>query len=234
MNSSSVSPKRRIGMAVSAALACGLLLAACSAEPIHPEAVGIEKVNMIDWRVHRHPVQFAWGTATPEPGEMERLADFLAPYDEGAGAYVFVDAGAGVTGDALARQRLQRVHGVISSRGFTLRKLPQDPAGLPATASDPRMVSVFLGEYVVTAPDCPDMRKQTSADFTNTPASDFGCSTVTNLGLMVANPSDLVVGRDPGPADAERAVLGVQRYRKPPAKKDGTEINTVSTTGAQQ
>lgn len=227
------SPRRRLGAAFSIALT-GVVLAACSAEPIHPEAVWVEKVNTVEWNVHRHPVQFGWGTAEPAPGELARLADFLAPYDEGSGAYVFVDAGSDVAGAELARQRTDRIRGVLSSRGFSLRRLPADPAGLPATASDPRSVTVFVGEYVVTPPSCPDMGKQTSADFTNTPASDFGCSTATNLGLMVANPSDLVVGRDPGPASAERAVLGMQRYRKPPAKKEGTEINTVTTTGAQQ
>lgn len=231
MRRTSRSQRSRFGTAAPAALAVGLLLAACSADPIHPEAAGIEKVNSIEWRVHDHDVAFGWGTAEPAPGELDRLASFLAPYDERSGAYVFVDPGAAVAGEELSRRRMARIRTVLDSRGFSLRKLP---AGAPAIAADPRVLTVFVGEYVVTPPDCPDTRKQTAADFTNTRASDFGCATATMLGMMVANPADLVVGRDPGPADAERAVLGMQRYRAPTKQGDGTTINTVATTGAEQ
>lgn len=234
MRRTSRSPRRRLGTATPAALAVGLLLAACSADPIHPEAAGIEKVNSIEWHVHNHDVQFGWGTAEPAPGELGRLASFLSPYDERSGAYVFVDPGAAVAGQELSLRRMARIRTVLESRGFSLRQLPTDPAGRPATAADPRVLTVFVGEYVVTPPDCPDTRKQTSADFTNTGASDFGCASATMLGMMVANPADLVIGRDPGPADAERAVLGMQRYREPPKRRDGTGIDTVATTGAEQ
>jgi hypothetical protein len=46
------------------------------------------------------------------------------------------------------------------------------------------------------------------------PDLNLGCATAHNLGAMIAEPHDLVVGRDPGPADGERAVLSIQRYRR--------------------
>ena len=41
-------------------------------------------------------------------------------------------------------------------------------------------------------------------------ASGAQAATITNLGLMVANPGDLVRGRTPGPADG---AVGARRYK---------------------
>jgi pilus assembly protein CpaD len=65
----------------------------------------------------------------------------------------------------------------------------------------------------VTPPDCPDWTRSGAADFTTQAATNFGCATTTNLGLMVADPGDLVRGRPAPSADGEAATLGVQRYR---------------------
>ena len=72
---------------------------------------------------------------------------------------------------------------------------------------------VVVERYVVTPPDCPNWTKSSSDDHDNSQTSNFGCSTVTNLGLMVANPRDLVIARQLGPASAAQAGLAIQRYR---------------------
>ena len=51
-------------------------------------------------------------------------------------------------------------------------------------------------------------------DYTNTLPSNFGCATQTNLGLMVANPRDLVMGRVPGPGSIDRQVKIEQDFRE--------------------
>ena len=57
--------------------------------------------------------------------------------------------------------------------------------------------------YLVTLPPCPDWSRQSGTDFANLPHSNFGCATQTNLGLMIAEPEDLVRGRKLAPADGD-------------------------------
>jgi pilus assembly protein CpaD len=66
--------------------------------------------------------------------------------------------------------------------------------------------------YLVTLPQCPNWSKYPPLGYTNTHASNFGCTTAVDLALMVANPADLVEGRPHGPVDANPAVSAVQRY----------------------
>jgi pilus assembly protein CpaD len=64
----------------------------------------------------------------------------------------------------------------------------------------------------LTLPACPNWSQYPASDFSNARSSNFGCSVATNLGLMVANPADLVAGRELSAADATPAVNGVTRY----------------------
>ena len=72
---------------------------------------------------------------------------------------------------------------------------------------------VTVGRYLVVPPRCPNWAKPSQRDPLNQPASNFGCATTVNLGLMVADPADLVRGRTLGPADGSASMLSIQRYR---------------------
>jgi type IV pilus biogenesis protein CpaD/CtpE len=73
---------------------------------------------------------------------------------------------------------------------------------------------VAVDRTLVRLPDCPDWSKPNSTtDFTNSVASNFGCATVTNLGRMVANPSDLARGQPLGFAQGTPAVAAMGRYQ---------------------
>ena len=69
-----------------------------------------------------------------------------------------------------------------------------------------------IGRYTVTLPPCPNWSQSPSRIYTNAYTSNCGCADATNLGLMVANPADLVTGRTLAPADAQPATAAVQRY----------------------
>lgn len=69
----------------------------------------------------------------------------------------------------------------------------------------------------VVPPDCdsaalPPPRDDVGA--WHNPDLNLGCSNAHNLGLMVARPRDLVVGRDPGPSDGQRGAAAMDRYRR--------------------
>jgi pilus assembly protein CpaD len=80
-------------------------------------------------------------------------------------------------------------------------------AGLP-----PDQAIVTVGRYALTLPRCPNWSMRDPGDFTNAPASNFGCATAVNLGLMVASPADLTGGRTLGAADGKPAVAAVDAY----------------------
>ena len=84
-------------------------------------------------------------------------------------------------------------------------------------------VQVVMDRYVAIAPNCPDWTRANIADNTNANSSNFGCATSNNLMLMVADPRDLLVGRDMGPASGATAAGGVQRYRE--GKVKGTDAS---------
>lgn len=44
--------------------------------------------------------------------------------------------------------------------------------------------------------------------------SNWSCATAVNFGMMLADPGDLVRGRDPGPADGEAVARSIESYRK--------------------
>jgi pilus assembly protein CpaD len=83
---------------------------------------------------------------------------------------------------------------------------------LPSEAALANHAKIEVGRYTVTLPPCPNWSSPPSAEYTNAFRSNWGCAAATNLGLMIANPADLVSGRTLGQADAQPAVAAVQRY----------------------
>lgn len=93
-----------------------------------------------------------------------------------------------------------------------LRHEGYEPQG-PVAAKDAKAaVQVVVRRYTVTLPACPDFTQYPGNTFANAESSNWGCATATNLGLMVANPGDLIEGRDPGPANGQVQADAMQRY----------------------
>jgi len=97
-------------------------------------------------------------------------------------------------------------------------------AGVPPTnivfaPSSGGFGEVTLHRYVMTPPECANF----SVDLNRTPQENSnargGCSNERNLTLMVEDPRDLLRGRSIGPADAEHAANGVERYRNDEVKE---------------
>jgi pilus assembly protein CpaD len=190
-----------------------LMVTGCTPESGRWTPTEAPKANKVDFVTMAHEVHFAPGAATQTAAETKALAAFLNNVAFGYGDEVTVDVGprGGTTTDeALATKRLESVTAALR-RLRAHAQLATRPTVDGALSRD--AVIVTVGRYVVTAPNCPDRTKPESDDFTNTTQSNFGCATATNLGLMVANPGDLVHGTVPGPADGEFATRGVQLYR---------------------
>jgi|GEM_PF-1470824 len=92
---------------------------------------------------------------------------------------------------------------------------------------------------VLSVPGCPDWSKEVRHNYSNSVHSNFGCADATNLGLMIANPEDVLEGRNPGAADGTYAAGAIERYRKgetKPLQAGGAVSGDASggeTTGGQ-
>lgn len=80
-------------------------------------------------------------------------------------------------------------------------------------------VEVVVERYVVIPPSCADFSQQIGTATQAEHASNYGCSTEANIGMMVANPRDLLKGREHGPYDGTVMAAGVQRYHEDRVKK---------------
>ncbi len=193
--------KALIGVASLAALsACAMP----GAQQWKPESANAQKVNKVEFSRLSHTVRFTSGSPTLTSAETSRLMGFLDDSDIVYGDHLYLGAPGD---DALTQKREAALRRILAKRGVLMTVAPA-----AAHAGGDEM-TVQLERYVVTPPSCPNWSKPTGGDPDNTTFSNFGCATETNLGMMVAQPRDLVVGRQPGPPDADPALQAIQNYR---------------------
>jgi pilus assembly protein CpaD len=174
-------------------------LAACAAEYSKTEAPTQLRVDGADTRLE---IAFAGGSdrlSSSEAARLDRmvLAGGIRPADR-----VVIGAGGS---PALAERRADAISRELMRYGITTQRLALD--AVPANRA-----IVSVGRYAVTLPTCPNWSQSPAADFTNAVSSYYGCAAATNLGLMVASPSDLVSGRPLAGTSAQVTSNAVQRY----------------------
>ncbi|WP_294120319.1 CpaD family pilus assembly protein [Sphingomonas sp.] len=103
--------------------------------------------------------------------------------------------------------------------------------GAPVTAGDiaPGTVRVVVSRTTASVPGCPNWSGRSQPNLENKSMSNFGCSVNANLAAMVANPEDLVQGREgSGIGDTLTATKAVESYRRatPTGDQGLKDINT--------
>jgi len=188
-----------------------------------------EKETRVDRVRYAHAVRFLPGSSRIEGAERDGLDDFLARLQLRAGDTVLVD---GTDGTPLLDRRVETVQAYLVHRALRPRHAGE---GLGVEAAGPDSVAVVVERHAVTLPACPDWSDRPGRTWNNTVSRNWGCATATNLGLMVAEPADLAVGRVPGPMDGEFAVQAIQRYRagetRPLAPEDVGTIEKQQKSG---
>ena len=84
----------------------------------------------------------------------------------------------------------------------------------PTTTLKNGEVRLDLSYAVVVAPNCPDWRTSPVTTHSNTTQGNFSCATQVNLGVMVADPHDLVKGTGVVPIDTPTADKAIQDYHE--------------------
>ena len=195
------------------------LLAACNSMHDMPDQ-GVASVNV--------PVvataTFTFDAAAPggslAPGEAERLNGFFQSLDVGYGDSIYVD------GAPADRARAQ-VAEVAGRYGLLIQ------AGSPITAgyTQPDTVRVVVNRRRASLPNCPNWSVPSQPNFDNRSMSNFGCGVNSNLAAMVADPVDLIHGRE-GDAviDAATSTKAIEMYRKT-APTGAKKLENVNTKG---
>jgi len=163
----------------------------------------------VDWVRFDHRVMFGQNGRGVTDQERARIDEFLDRVEPRYGDQILVGTGAGAGEGEIAVERVAAVAEYLRALGLKVGPMPA-----AAQARWDGAVRVMVGRYVVTPPNCPDWTKSASYDPNNYVSSNFGCATATNLGLMVADPGDLVRGRDMGPADGAYSARMIKTYRE--------------------
>jgi pilus assembly protein CpaD len=181
----------------------GLILGGCTPSTSERTESENPKQLHVDFVRLRHVAAFTPGKPELASGEAQKLAAFFDSAAVGPQDHVYLESG---SDDRLSTARVGRMVKEMDRKGIGAQTLP--PGSVPADS-----MLVVVERYVVTPPNCPDWSGPAVGDHSNQPSSNFGCATATNFGLMVADPRDLVIGRDLGPQEGNAALYAIERYR---------------------
>ena len=154
------------------------------------------------------------------PAEMARLDAWFRGLNLGYGDSIFVDA-------PYADSARYEVAQVAGNYGMMLQP------GAPVTAGPvgPGMVRIVVSRTRAEVPGCPNWSRPSQPNFNNRMMPGFGCGLNSNLAAMVANPEDLVHGRentDLGSNSAATKAINLYRSTPPTGSKGLQDTNTKS------
>ena len=197
-----------------ALMASALTTPSFAADP----ARGISEVNVpVITRV-----DYTFDAAAPDgtlsPSERARLSAWFGGLGLGYGDRVYVSG-------PYAESARYDVAQVAGQYGMLLSP------GFPVTsgAVDPGAVRVIVTRTTASLPGCPNWTEASQPNFGNHQMSNFGCAVNGNMAAMVADPQDLVWGRESGGViDSITATRAIQSYRKaaPTGEKGLIDVNT--------
>ena len=156
------------------------------------------------------------------PGEADRLNGWFQGLGIGYGDMIYVD---GAYADAARGQ----VSAIAGQYGMMVS------AGAPVTpgAVRPGSVRVVVSRRRAGVPNCPNWSVPSQPNYDNRSMANFGCGVNSNIAAMVANPEDLIHGREATGVDINAAARAIQFYRStPPTGTKG--LQDVTTKGGSQ
>ena len=187
-------------------LTLGLALAACTPPTSEWSETQAPKKLHVDYVRFEHSAAFVPGSAEFAEGEVAELTAFLEKSEVTGDDHVYVEP---PSDDGLTAQRIGKLAHELTGRRVGAVTLAASPKDVPSDH-----LRLIVERYVVTPPNCPDWTKPSyGAGHSNDMPSNWGCADATNLGLMIADPRDLVIGRTLGPAEGDPAIAAITRYR---------------------
>jgi pilus assembly protein CpaD len=140
--------------------------------------------------------------------EDTRFATTIAAYLDGGHGPLTISAPRGSGGT-----RLPANLAAVRTRLLAAGVPPADIQETVTEQGSPEVVTLSYQRYEAVLPTCGDWTSSPSYDPDNTVSSNFGCAVQRDIGLMAADPADLVRARPVGPSDGQAASRVIQKYR---------------------
>jgi pilus assembly protein CpaD len=183
-------------------IAASLALAGCSSLPTNTSMYSVhqpvvERTNYaIDLAADGNGIALA---------DQKRLNEWFDVLDLRYGDRISIDSDDSDGNEDAARD----VRAAAAERGVMVTQ------GAPATAGviAPGNIRVVVTRSQASVPSCPDHRTTDGQNFNSGNSSNYGCAMNSNLAAMVADPEDLVRGRDNKRLDSNSGKAAVNAYK---------------------
>jgi pilus assembly protein CpaD len=198
----------------------GTAQASARPRPTDRPAKGVASVNVPVVTRADYAIDLSAPDGSVGPVEAARLDGWFRSMELGYGDQVFVDGPLGYA----ARDDIARVagqYGMLVSLG----------APMTAGAVPQGVVRVVVARTTASVPNCPNWSKRSTPNFDDASMSNYGCAINSNMAAMIANPQDLIYGREgSGVGDTFTSSRAVDQYRKAiPTGQQG--LKDISTKG---
>lgn len=137
--------------------------------------------------------------------DQKRLNEWFETLDLRYGDRISIDSGDGFGNENAARD----VRAAAAERGVMVAERAPATPGVLA----PGNIRVVVTRSQASVPSCPDHRTTQGSNFNAGNNSNYGCAINSNLAAMVADPEDLVRGRDNKRLDSNSGKAAVNAYK---------------------
>jgi pilus assembly protein CpaD len=154
--------------------------------------------NMVETRSESHLVHFNPGATRLTADQIDALFAGIASITPMAAESVQIQMHRNQVNNGGRREHLVKL---LRNRGYSKHMIMFEPS--EALSRDDVRIDISYAKVV--SPRCPDWRTSPVTTYSNTSQGGYGCASVANLGLMVADPHDLERGKGAVmPPDSER------------------------------
>jgi pilus assembly protein CpaD len=180
----------------------GLTVSACGTQNR-----GLESVHQPVVSRTNYVIDVGTGYDGLAEGEAQRLNGWFESLKLGYGDRIAVDGGGrGASGEARE---------AIAAAAARYGLLLDDNAPIMPGELAPGSLRVVVSRTKANVPGCPDWSRNSGENFNQHSGANFGCGVNSNLAAMVANPEDLIQGRDSnGVTDSASATKAIKSYRE--------------------
>ena len=195
-------------------IALGSALAGCNTATPDMPSKGVASVNVPVVTTADYVFDAAAPGGSLAPGESDRLNGWFQGLGLGYGDTIYVDGG-------YAPGARSQVAAIAGRYGMLVNP------GAPVTAGavQPGAVRVVVARRRAVVPGCPNWTGADQPEWNNKTMPGFGCAVNSNLAAMIADPEDLLHGREAGSVtDSRTATRAVELYRsKSPTGQGGLQ-----------
>lgn len=214
-----------------------LFLGACTPEVTDWTPAESPKKNVVDRAVFSHTVHYPAHSSSMGNREKRALQQFLRSYImKPSSVTVILEEFGGHSEKRVKDIERELVLFGISYHLIKVGTLDEMPKGASKghkhdKGSRGSGVELTFERYIVIPPSCGNFSQPIGDAEQAYNHSNYGCADTANLGMMVANPRDLMNGRTLEASDGTVIAAGVQRYRTDKVK---ALIDTSTTVSPEQ